>query len=50
MRFIGYNIVPICLLAIAALLIWKEMGGWGWCVFGAIISAVYPTTEKGGKE
>lgn len=40
MRFIGYNIVSICLLILAAFLIYMKTDGWGWCIFGAIMLAV----------
>lgn len=46
MKFIGYNIVPICLLALAAMFIHMKSDGWGWCVFGAIITCVYPTGKS----
>ena len=42
MRFIGYNIVPICFLALAAFLVWMQVEGWRWCIFGAIMTAVSP--------
>lgn len=42
MRFIGYNIVPICLLVLAAFLIHMKTDGWWWCIFGAIMLAVFP--------
>jgi hypothetical protein len=43
MRIIGYNIVPICFLALAAFMIWMKTDGWGWCIFGAIITAAIPS-------
>lgn len=43
MRYIGYNIVPICLLSLAAFLIYMKTDGWGWCIFGAIITTVSPS-------
>ena len=50
MKFIGYNIVPICLLALAAFLIYLDRDGWGWCIFGAIILSVYPASKSSDNE
>ena len=32
------NIVPILLLILGGFLAYMQMEGWGWCVFGAIIT------------
>lgn len=45
MRFIAYNIVPILLVGLAGLLIYLNKEGWGWCVFAAVCTAVYPTSK-----
>lgn len=46
MNFIGYNIIPILLLFLAAFLIYLNKDGWGWCIFGAIICCVTPSSKK----
>ena len=50
MNFIGYNIISICLIALAAFLIYLGKDGWGWCIFGAIILAVSPSSKSEEKD
>ena len=50
MKGIGYNIVSICLLAIAAYLIYLDREGWGWCVFAALLVSVSPTGSDEDEE
>jgi len=49
MRYIGYNIIAICFLALAAFMIHTKTPGWGWCVFGAIITTVIPSGKENTK-
>lgn len=42
MRFIAYNVVAILLIALAAYLIYLNRGGWGWCIFAALLVTVFP--------
>lgn len=48
MRLLAYNVVPVCLIALGAWLAYLETGGWGWCIIGAVLTSVYPSsnTEK----
>jgi len=40
MKYLSVNIVPVCFLLLAAFLVWMKSDGWGWCIFGAIITHV----------
>ena len=46
MNFIGYNIIPIFLIILAAFLIYLDKDGWGWCIFGAIVLSVTPSSKS----
>lgn len=50
MKWISFNIVSICLLALAAYLIHLNRSGWGWCVFAAILLAVVPASKSDEKD
>lgn len=40
------NIVPICLIILAGFMIYTKTPGWGWCVFGAIITTTYTVYSR----
>jgi hypothetical protein len=46
MKFLFYNIVPLCLIGLAAYLIYLNRSGWGWVLVLAALLAVYPTSTK----
>lgn len=50
MKIIAYNIIPMCLIGLAAYLVYMERGGWGWVILAAVILAVVPTTDKNKKQ
>jgi hypothetical protein len=45
MKWIYYNIVAVCLVALAAYLIYQDKEGWGWVVFAALCVTVTPKTD-----
>lgn len=49
MKFIAYNFVSICLIGLAAYLIYLNRTGWGWVVFAAILVAVHRAKKKSRK-
>lgn len=46
MKYLFYNIVPVAFLGLAAFLIYMKTGGWGWCIFGAIVTVSSPPKDK----
>ena len=46
MKWIYYNIFPICLLAMTVYMIEKGVGYWGWPLAGAMICGVVPRTYE----
>lgn len=47
MKFIVvFNIVSICLVAFAALLVITNKGGWGWPIAGAIFLTAYTSDNE----
>lgn len=45
MKWIAYNVVALAFLGGALYLATIGIGGWGWLVFCAVISARVPSTE-----
>lgn len=43
MKQLTNNIVPICFIALAAYFVYLGIEGWGWCIFGGIMTC---TVEK----
>lgn len=50
LQILMYNLVAIGLLILAGLIIWLDRDGWGWCVFGAIITSVVPRSKDDDDE
>ena len=50
MKFVSYNVVPLCLIALAAFLIFLNKDGWGWCIAAAFLLAVYPSSKEKDEE
>ena len=46
MKWIAYNAVPICLIGLAAYLIYLDRGGWGWVIIAAVLTSVAPAYTK----
>ena len=45
MKYLAYNIIPLCLIGLATYLIYLNRSGWGWLIFAAILLAVYPKSK-----
>lgn len=45
MKFIAYNITALAFLALAGFLLYNKLWGGGWCIFGAFVTSVVPTTK-----
>jgi hypothetical protein len=50
MKFLWYNIFPICCLALVGYIISMKADGWGWCLFIAVITASMPSSENSEKK
>jgi hypothetical protein len=50
MKWISFNFVSICLLGLAAYLIYLNRSGWGWVVFAALLLAVVPVSKSDEKD
>lgn len=46
LKIIALNVVPILLIGLAALLICKNIDGWGWVIVAALCCTVYPKSIK----
>jgi hypothetical protein len=46
MKFISYNIVAICFIALAAVFVILNRDGWGWCMLCALITTILPSSKK----
>jgi hypothetical protein len=46
MNFIGYNVFPLCLLALSWYMMTFDIEGWGWVIAAAIFLAVYPSSKN----
>ena len=38
MKWIAFNIISLAFIILAGWIIYLNREGWGWCIFGAIIS------------
>jgi len=45
-RIIGFIIVPVCFIALAAYLIYLNRDGWGWCLLLALFTSPSEYSEK----
>jgi len=46
MKFIGYNIIPVCLIGLAGYMMHFDKPYWGWVIVVACLLAVYPSSTK----
>jgi len=46
MKYLGYNTMALAFLALAGFLLYNKLWGGGWCIFGALLTAVVPETKK----
>jgi uncharacterized BrkB/YihY/UPF0761 family membrane protein len=51
MKFIAYNALPICFLLLAGFIFYLgKTEGWGWCIFGAVVTAVIPHVKASDED
>jgi hypothetical protein len=46
MKWIGYNIVALALVALSAYMIYDHRSGYGWVIFAALVCTVVPDNDK----
>jgi len=49
MKFIGYNIISILLIALAGYMVYADKPKWGWLIFAALLVTVIPNINNNDK-